>query len=119
MSEIGTETDPDKIDKLSIEKCFFKQKIVKYLDHIVSEIGIETDPDKTDKLSIENCFFMQKIVNFLGHIVSEFGIETDPDKTEKVKVSRVRNSFSSNQPQTELNFVQHQQPMYFKKSYIQ
>ena len=32
--------------KLSVEKCFFMQKIVKWFGHIVNEFGIETDPDK-------------------------------------------------------------------------
>ena len=46
---------------LSVEKCFFMQKIVNFLGHIVSEFGSE----------------------ILDHIVSEVGIGTDPDKTEK------------------------------------
>ena len=70
--------------KLSVEKCFFMQKIVKLLCHI----GIETDP-----------------VKFLGHTVSKFGTGPDPDKIKKVKVG--------SQPK-ELNFVQHQQHMYIK-----
>ena len=46
------------------------QKIVKFLDHVVSEFGIETDP-----------------VKFLGHIVSKVVNGPDSDKIENVKVS--------------------------------
>ena len=56
--------------KLSVEKCFFMQKIVKCLVHIVSEFGTETYPVKS-----------------LGHIVRMAGIGPDPDKIEKVKIS--------------------------------
>lgn len=34
----------------SDEKCFFFQKKVKFLGHIVSENGLETDPDKINKV---------------------------------------------------------------------
>ena len=36
--------------KLSPEKCFFIQKRVHFLGHVVSEEGIETDPEKIDKV---------------------------------------------------------------------
>ena len=36
--------------KLAPEKCFFIQKRIKFLGHIVSEDGIETDPEKIDKI---------------------------------------------------------------------
>ena len=51
VSEFGIETEPDKIDKLPKEKCFFMKKIVKCLGHIVSEFGIETHKTKKVKVS--------------------------------------------------------------------
>lgn len=36
--------------KLSSEKCFFLQKRVNFLGHVVSEKGIETDPEKIEKI---------------------------------------------------------------------
>ncbi len=36
--------------KLSADKCFFAQKKVKFLGHVVSEFGVETDPAKTEKV---------------------------------------------------------------------
>ena len=36
--------------KLSPEKCYFMERKVKFLGHVVGEHGIETDPDKIDKV---------------------------------------------------------------------
>ena len=36
--------------KLSPKKCFFLQKRVKFLGHVVSEDGIETDPEKIERV---------------------------------------------------------------------
>ena len=36
--------------KLAAEKCFFLQKKVKFLGHVVSERGVETDPDKIERV---------------------------------------------------------------------
>ena len=36
--------------KLSAEKCFFMQKSVEFLGHVVNEFGIETDPDEIEKV---------------------------------------------------------------------
>lgn len=36
--------------KLSSEKCFFIQRKVKFLGHVVGENGIETDPEKVEKI---------------------------------------------------------------------
>ena len=56
--------------KLSIEKCFFMQKKVKFLGHVVSEFAPEIGP-----------------VKCLGHTASKVGNGPDPDKIERVKVS--------------------------------
>ena len=36
--------------KLSAEKCFFMQKNVHFLGHVLSDCGIETEPDKIKKV---------------------------------------------------------------------
>lgn len=36
--------------KLSAEKCYFLQRKVKFLGHVVSEFGVETDPEKIEKV---------------------------------------------------------------------
>lgn len=36
--------------KLSADKCYFLQKRVHFLGHVVSEDGIETNPDKIEKV---------------------------------------------------------------------
>ena len=36
--------------KLSAEKCFFMQKSVHCVGHVVSDKGVETDPDKIEEL---------------------------------------------------------------------
>lgn len=36
--------------KLSTKKCYFLQKKVTFLGHIVSEQGVETDPEKMSKV---------------------------------------------------------------------
>lgn len=53
--------------KLSLEKCKFFQKSVKYLGHIVSENGVETDPQKIEAIKTwPNPRNLKELRSFLG-----------------------------------------------------
>ena len=57
--------------KLSAEKCFFMQKSVHFLGHVVSERGVETDPDKIEKVKNwpvpKNADELRSFVAFAGY----------------------------------------------------
>ena len=57
--------------KLSAEKCFFMQKSVHFLGHVVSDCGVETDPDKIEKVKNwpvpKNADELRSFVAFAGY----------------------------------------------------
>ncbi|KAL3987009.1 ubiquitin carboxyl-terminal hydrolase 12/46 [Sarotherodon galilaeus] len=57
--------------KLSVEKCMFFQKTVKYLGHVVSKDGVQTDPDKIETLKSwpvpKNLKELRSFLGFAGY----------------------------------------------------
>ena len=57
--------------KLSAEKCFFMQKSVHFLGHVVSDCGVETDPDKKEKVKNwpvpKNADELRSFIAFAGY----------------------------------------------------
>ena len=71
--------------RVSADKCFFFQEIIKFLGHVVSSCGLETDPDKIEKIKNwprpTNADQLRSFVGFCGYyrrFVKDFSKVTKP-----------------------------------------
>lgn len=85
--------------KLSADKCFFLQKRVKFLGHVVSEDGVETDPEKIEKVrnwpTPSNADELRSFLAFAGYyrrFVKDFSKITKPLNELLPPTSKKKNS---------------------------
>ena len=90
--------------KLSPKKCFFFQKEVKYVGHVISADGVRTDPNKTEKVAswprpsnrnqlrsfLGFCGFFRRFIDNYATIVKPMNDLLVGSPTKKVRGKQVR-----------------------------